>query len=588
MPLGRLLAWLATLGASRGVVVRTQPGGEALEGGLPCDPWQNRSTGELFCKPGFLVLGCQRCGTSSLYRAMTQHRQIKYTGRKDTFFWKTSRPGVDLARERCNTKDVDSYLGLFKDVPAPSRQGSTAGALTGEFSGTLFGCACCAAKLRDILPQAKMVVMLREPMGRAESRFRESVRRDNPVVKDSTWSAYREAQVPKLQACLERAGRDAFERTRFPLGPLFSRRTVRRQVGDGIWVFEQEQSLANIAVNVRMTAIRLEDGGLWVHNPVAPTGECEALVRELGLPVRYIVLGSAQYEHKVFVGPFSRRFPDAQVYTVPQQWSFPLDLPTAFYGIFAAGEIRDRDTEAPWAAEIDQRLLCPRDRLGFGYSASECAFFHRRSKTVICTDAVVFVPEEPPEVLDRAELRALGRLNGNVVVDLVAAADWRGSGGAVRGAQEAERAGPERSDDELVRTGWKRDALLALYFGPDGRSVIDPEEAFSAIAGRWIVGPVCYSLVYGGKIRQEVCDWAESWCEWDFEQVLPCHFAGPVRADHGSLRRAFEAVRNIDRAPEEEPQFVLPWPFPQPVRYPAKDLQLLTDIRRVLSGLNVI
>jgi hypothetical protein len=374
----------------------------------------------------------------------------------------------------------------------------------------------------------------------------------------------------------------------FPLGPLFSRRTIRRQVGDGIWVFEQEQSLANIAVNVRMTAIRLEDGGLWVHNPVAPTGECEALVRELGLPVRYIVLGSAQYEHKVFVGPFSRRFPEAKVYTVPQQWSFPIDLPTAFYGIFAAGEIRDRDAEAPWAAEIDQRLLCPRDRLGFGYSASECAFFHKRSKTVICTDAVVYVPEEPPEVLDREELKALGRLNGNVVVDLVAVADWRGSGDAVRGAQKAEQAGPVRSDDELIRTGWQRDALLALYFGPDGRSVIDPEKAFSAIAGRWIVGPVCYSLVYSGKIREEVCDWAESWCEWDFEQVLPCHFAGPVRADRDSLRRAFEVVRNIDRAPEEEPQFVLPWPFPQPVKYPAEDLQLLTDIRKLLSGLNVI
>ena len=29
-------------------------------------------------------------------------------------------------------------------------------------------------------------------------------------------------------------------------------------------------------------------------------------------------------------------------------------------------------------------------------------------------------------------------------------------------------------------------------------------QAFEAIAGRWIVGPVCYSLVYGGRIRQEV------------------------------------------------------------------------------------
>lgn len=374
----------------------------------------------------------------------------------------------------------------------------------------------------------------------------------------------------------------------FPLGPLLARRTVRRNVGDGIWTFEQEQSLANIAINVRMTAIRLADGSLWIHNPVAPTDECLDLLRELGLPVRYIVLASAQYEHKIFVGPFSRRFPDAKVYTVPQQWSWPLDLPVALFGIFAAGELKDRDSEAPWASEIDQRLLCPKDRLGFGYSAAECAFFHRRSKTLMCTDALVFVPEEPPAALDRQELTALGKTADNFVLDLVAFTNWRGAGDLVRKAQQEESSLPAQpSDSELLRKGWQRDALLALYFGPDGESIIDPSEAFKAIAGRWIVGPVCYSLVYGGKIRNEVLAWSETLCEWDFQQILPCHFDGPVRGSRDDVRRAFEVLQDSVKA-TEPPEFVLPWPFPQPVRYQAKDLKLLTDIRGLLVSLKVI
>lgn len=367
---------------------------------------------------------------------------------------------------------------------------------------------------------------------------------------------------------------------------------MRTQVGDGVWTFEQEQSLANISVNVRMTVIRLESGGLWVHNPVAPTEECDQLLRELGMPVEYIVLGCAQYEHKIFVGPFARRWPDAKVFTVPQQWSWPVDLPSAFYGIFASGELKDRDETAPWAGEIDQRLLCPRDRLGFSYSAAECAFFHKRSKTLICTDALVYVPEEPPEVLDRRELTELGRLNGNIVVDAVALTDWRGSGDLVREAKGAEAAAPPREDAQLLRTGWQRDALLALFFGPDGRSIVDPSQAFSAIAGRWLVGPVCYSLVYSGKIRQEVCEWSDALCEWDIQQILPSHFAGPVRGTADDVRRAFDVLRKAEGAEEssESGGFSLPWPFPkpEPIKYRPQDLQLLTDLRNVLVQLKVI
>lgn len=370
----------------------------------------------------------------------------------------------------------------------------------------------------------------------------------------------------------------------FPLGPIFARRTVRTQIGDGMWTFEQEQKLANIAVNVRMTVIKLEDGSLWVHNPVAPTEECEALLRELGLPVKYIVLGTAQYEHKIFVAPFARRWPDAKVYSV-QQWSWPLDLPSAFYGIFST-ELKDGE-ETPWSSEIDKQLLCPKDRLGLGYSAAECAFFHRRSKTLICTDALVYVPEEPPAVLDREELTGLGRTAGNFILDLVGLVNWRGSGDTVRKAIQEESAGPTPSDAALLRKGWQRDALLSLYFGPDGKSIVDPSQAFKAISGRWIVGPVCYSLVYGGRIRKEVKEWSERLCEWDVQQILPGHFAGPVGGNGDDIRRAFEVLEENVEATEPA-DFALPWPFPQPVRYPAEDLKLLTDIRGALRALNVI
>mmetsp|Transcript_108528 Transcript_108528/g.346365 ORF Transcript_108528/g.346365 Transcript_108528/m.346365 type:complete len:504 (-) Transcript_108528:73-1584(-) len=378
----------------------------------------------------------------------------------------------------------------------------------------------------------------------------------------------------------------------FPLGPLFERQTVRREIGDGMWSFEQEQSLANIAVNVRMTVIRLKCGGLWVHNPVAPTAQCTELLRALGAPVKFIVLGCAQYEHKIFVGPFARRWPDAKVYITPQQWSWPIDLPSQLYGIFPVGELRDADADAPWADEIDQRLLNPTNRLGFGYSAAECAFFHRRSKTLICTDALVYVPEEPPSVLSRSDLTNLGKTADNIVLDLVALANWRGSGEAVREAQRTEAASTSVDERALLKKGWQRDALLALYFGPDGRSIIDPTEAFRAIAGRWLVGPVCYSLVYGGVIREDVSKWAERLCEWDIQQILPCHFAGPVRGTRDDVRQAFEVLKRAEADVETEDAgsgVALPWPFPQPpIKYRPQDLQLLANLRSILKALRVI
>lgn len=80
-------------------------------------------------------------------------------------------------------------------------------------------------------------------------------------------------------------------------------------------------------------------------------------MKELGAPVEYIVLPTFAYEHKIFVGPFSRKFPQAQVWVAPRQWSWPLNLPLAFFGIFRAKTLKDEDSSAPWADEIEQKIL---------------------------------------------------------------------------------------------------------------------------------------------------------------------------------------------------------------------------------------
>ena len=49
-----------------------------------------------------------------------------------------------------------------------------------------------------------------------------------------------------------------------------------------------------------------------IHAAPLACRECVQLLKELGR-VEYIVLTTHAYEHKLFVAPFSRKFPDAEV-----------------------------------------------------------------------------------------------------------------------------------------------------------------------------------------------------------------------------------------------------------------------------------
>ena len=69
----------------------------------------------------------------------------------------------------------------------------------------------------------------------------------------------------------------------FPLTPLLSRKTMCAEVVSGqVWTLEQEQGIGlglGVSTNVRMTVVKMSDGRLWIHDPIAPTEECIDMVR---------------------------------------------------------------------------------------------------------------------------------------------------------------------------------------------------------------------------------------------------------------------------------------------------------------------
>ncbi|EIE22041.1 hypothetical protein COCSUDRAFT_16894 [Coccomyxa subellipsoidea C-169] len=362
----------------------------------------------------------------------------------------------------------------------------------------------------------------------------------------------------------------------FPLGPLLTRRTIRYEVERGsMWTFEQEQALgfSNVTTNVRMTVIKLRSGGLWVHAPIAPTKECVALVKELGAPVEHIVLPTFAVEHKLFVGPFSRAFPSAQVHVAPRQWSWPLWLPVQFFGIFPSSILVDNDASTPWADELEQKIFS--SAVGIG-PFLEVAFFHKATRTLLTTDSVIMVPQTAPEVslfvLTKSAVANLGHQTGNYLL-------------------RAEL----KCQCLFLGTGWQRMALQILYFVPF--NLLQPARSFAAVSGKLLVSPVLKKLVFLNS-REETRRWvSDITSSWEFRRIIPAHFAAPVQATPQDFRAAFAFVFSEEEAaqPSKEGGFLgRLWILNSNSKaravteFPADDMRALDGLERILRQAGVL
>lgn len=377
-----------------------------------------------------------------------------------------------------------------------------------------------------------------------------------------------------------------------PIYPYSQRRTIRKEiVQDTIWTFEQLQGIFYVVVPIRMTVVKLQQGGLLVYAPVAPTKECLRLVNELVTEhgeVKYIILPTISgLEHKAFVVPFARNFPNAQVYVSPHQWSFPFNLPLKWLGFPSQRtHILPADSsQTPFASEFDYAILDEID-LNLG-KFEEVAFFHKRSRTLLVTDSIVAIPENPPAIVQLDSYPLLFHARDSAT-DAIA------------------------DTQENRRKGWQRICLFALYFRS---SVLDVpkwgkvfqnafkasdrskkayfglfpfqwkpnwQQTFDALRGngRLFVAPILQTLILN-RAPAKTLNWANKVALWDFQQIIPCHFESVIRATPQEFRQAFSF---LEKYPSVSAGLFNSNSYP----LPEEDFQTLKKIDRTLCKLGVV
>lgn len=162
--------------------------------------------------------------------------------------------------------------------------------------------------------------------------------------------------------------------------PLFTLKPVAPDVwvADGGWI-----RFYGMPFPTRMTVVRLQDGGLWVHSPIADANGLAKSVAALG-PVRHLI--APNWIHYAWMPDWQVRFAQALA------WGSPGVVQRAASRKVALRLDHDlTDTPPPeWAGQIDQRLA------DSGYHR-ELVFFHRASRTLILTDLIEnFEPRHMP------------------------------------------------------------------------------------------------------------------------------------------------------------------------------------------------
>jgi hypothetical protein len=112
--------------------------------------------------PNFLIIGDVKCGTSSLYRYLNQHPAVFMpTKLKEPRFF--CYDGTEDGRIRINVKTLEEYESLFDEV--------TTETAIGEASPHYMVVPHAAMAIKKLIPQAKLIASLRNPVDRAHSLY---------------------------------------------------------------------------------------------------------------------------------------------------------------------------------------------------------------------------------------------------------------------------------------------------------------------------------------------------------------------------------------------------------------------------------
>ena len=159
---------------------------------------------------------------------------------------------------------------------------------------------------------------------------------------------------------------------------MSERKTALRELGTNIWVADRPQRFWGLEVGTRMTVIRLDDGSLLLHSPVALDARLRRELDALG-PVRFVVapnrvhhlyagkVADVYAESRLWIGPgLETKRPDLKYVAVlgdeaPVEWRGQLDQ-THFKGL----AVRERGgvlpSREPHAGDVRPRVQLRAER----------------------------------------------------------------------------------------------------------------------------------------------------------------------------------------------------------------------------------
>jgi Domain of unknown function (DUF4336) len=209
---------------------------------------------------------------------------------------------------------------------------------------------------------------------------------------------------------------------------------VLKPVTEGIWIVDSGpfRVAGFIPVPVRMTVVRLSNGGIWLHSPIQWSQSLQRDVESLG-PIGHLIVPNPF--HWSFVREWQAHCPDAHVAATEgtkSRWIARIRGPTI--------DCEIGDAPHPnWSEDFDQVIV--RGRFLF----RETVFFHRASRTAILTDLVVNLDTDKVPVWERPVVSAMGSLGPRGKAPVYARMAYRMNGAqAARAAKRLIAMNPER------------------------------------------------------------------------------------------------------------------------------------------------
>jgi hypothetical protein len=113
--------------------------------------------------PNFFIVGAAKAGTTSLYAYLRQHPQIFLPRVKEPQYFATVRPAPEYAHLVDAVTDREHYLRLFRRAGGYSA--------IGEASPSYLWDPEAARRIKQAVPDARIIISLRDPIERAYSHY---------------------------------------------------------------------------------------------------------------------------------------------------------------------------------------------------------------------------------------------------------------------------------------------------------------------------------------------------------------------------------------------------------------------------------